>query len=282
MHLSIPEASSPIKQSILRDPQFELRMPPSAPAATSTFPSLSNSTSTGLSNSYGTKGFKPADKTLIHQWTLRQFQENSLNPTVTAIEEDEYTRYIEHPLNLPLVVSNEIPSADDPGALDYYEYLDMSDIGAQKDTEAQPMRPATTTGFHRDIDVESIRSFSTFPRPTSSAGYPFTPFSHPSSHPHQHPPIPSHYSLYQHQHPHYPLHQDYPVEQPAAVGKFATAEEDIDEFEEFLKVSDNPLDVEDEDGAKKRYKAYRQWLRGKSFFKQSKVDPEWQNQLPVR
>jgi hypothetical protein len=282
MHLSIPEAGSPVKQSILRDPQFEIRMPASAPAATSTFPSLSNSTSTGLSNSYGTKGFKPADKTLIHQWTLRQFQENSLNPTVTAIEEDEYTRYIEHPLNLPLVVSNEIPSADDPGALDYYEYLDMSDSGAQKEIEALPMRSATTTGFHRDIDAESIRSFNTFPRPTSSAGYPFTPFSHPSSHPHHHLPIPSHYSFYQHQHPHYPLHHDYPVEQPAALGKFATAEEDIDEFEEFLKVSDNPLDVEDEDGAKKRYKAYRQWLRGKSFFKQSKVDPEWQNQLPVR
>jgi hypothetical protein len=49
-----------------------------------------------------------------------------------------------------------------------------------------------------------------------------------------------------------------------------------------LRVRENPLDVGDEDGDKKRYKAYRQWLRGKSFFKQSKVDPEWQNQLPVR
>jgi|TARA_R110002003_G_scaffold96_30_gene7678 hypothetical protein len=64
--------------------------------------------------------------------------------------------------------------------------------------------------------------------------------------------------------------------------KFETPEQDIEEFEEFLKVKENPLDVEDEDGDKKRYKAYRQWLRGKSFFKQSKVDPEWQNQLPVR
>jgi len=291
LHLSIPEAGSPAKQSILRDPHFEIRMPSSAPAATRTFPSLSNSTSTGLSNSYGTRGFRPADKTLIHQWTLRQFQENSLNPTVTAIEEDEYTRYVEHPLNLPLVVSNDIPSADDPGAFDYYEYLDMSETAPQKETETLSMRP-TTAASYRDMDTESIRSFNTFPRPTSSAGYPFTPFSHPSSHPHQHPPIPSHYSLYQHHHQalhpyahtHYAQHQDYhSIEQPAAgPGKFVTAEEDIDEFEEFLKVQDNPLDVEDDDGAKKRYKAYRQWLRGKSFFKQSKVDPEWEMQLPVR
>jgi hypothetical protein len=85
-------------------------------------------------------------------------------------------------------------------------------------------------------------------------------------------------------HPH--LHTDYP-EDPAThmhvtSRKFETPEQDIEEFEEFLKVKENPLDVEDEDGDKKRYKAYRQWLRGKSFFKQSKVDPEWQNQLPVR
>ncbi|KAF2688181.1 hypothetical protein K458DRAFT_385750 [Lentithecium fluviatile CBS 122367] len=282
IHLTIPEAGSSVKQSILRDSQFETHMPSSAPAATRTFPSLSNSTSTGLSSGFGTKSFKPADKTLIHQWTLAQFQENSLNPTVTAVEEDEYSRYIEHPLNLPLVVSNEIPSLDDPGALDYYEYLDMSESnGAQKDTEQLSFRPSTAN-FHQDTDAASIRSFNTYPRPTSAASnYPATPFSHPSAHPHQHPPIPSHYGLYPHQYPHYP-HQDYTVEQPATQGKFVTVEEDIDEFEEFLKVKDNPLDVEDDDGAKKRYKAYRQWLRGKSFFKQSKVDPEWQNQLPVR
>jgi hypothetical protein len=38
---------------------------------------------------------------------------------------------------------------------------------------------------------------------------------------------------------------------------------------------EEPLTVTDEDGNKKRYKAYRQWLRGKSLFKQSKVDPEY-------
>jgi hypothetical protein len=54
-------------------------------------------------------------------------------------------------------------------------------------------------------------------------------------------------------------------------------EEDVADFAEFLAISEkeNALTVSDEDGGRKRYKAYRQWLRGKSFFKQSKVDPEY-------
>ena len=52
------------------------------------------------------------------------------------------------------------------------------------------------------------------------------------------------------------------------------SEEDLADYAEFLTVTENPLDVTEEDGGKKRYKAYRQWLRGKSLFKQSKVDPE--------
>ena len=53
------------------------------------------------------------------------------------------------------------------------------------------------------------------------------------------------------------------------------SEEDLADYAEFLTVTENPLDVTEEDGTKKRYKAYRQWLRGKSLFKQSKVDPEF-------
>jgi len=51
------------------------------------------------------------------------------------------------------------------------------------------------------------------------------------------------------------------------------SEEDFADYAEFLTVGENPLTVTEEDGGKKRYKAYRQWLRGKSLFKQSKVDP---------
>ena len=54
---------------------------------------------------------------------------------------------------------------------------------------------------------------------------------------------------------------------------------DLQDFIEYLHVVDNPLDVNEEDRGKKRYKAYSKWLRGKSFFKQSKVDPEYEAHL---
>ncbi|KZF23226.1 hypothetical protein L228DRAFT_245965 [Xylona heveae TC161] len=45
-------------------------------------------------------------------------------------------------------------------------------------------------------------------------------------------------------------------------------EEDFADYAEFLEVPDDPLTVTDADMPKKRYKAYRQWLKGKSLFKQ--------------
>jgi len=49
-------------------------------------------------------------------------------------------------------------------------------------------------------------------------------------------------------------------------------EEDRAVYEELLKVGDNPLTVTEEDANKKRYKAYRKWLRGKSLFKKQPID----------
>lgn len=50
------------------------------------------------------------------------------------------------------------------------------------------------------------------------------------------------------------------------------SEEELDVYAELLKVGENPLTVTEEDAPKKRYKAYRKWLRGKSFFKQQPLD----------
>lgn len=50
---------------------------------------------------------------------------------------------------------------------------------------------------------------------------------------------------------------------------------DLQDYWDFVDERVDPLTVTEEDGGKKRYKAYRQWLRGKSLFKQSKVDPEY-------
>ncbi|CAO2654910.1 Nn.00g116430.m01.CDS01 [Neocucurbitaria sp. VM-36] len=277
IHLSVPHTDSPAKQSILRDPHFETQMPSSRPSAIGTFQSMNNSTSTSTGLSSTLKpGFKPADKALINQWTLAQFYDNSMNPSVSGTEEDEYSRYVEHPLSLPLVVSSEMPSADDPTAMEYYDYLCMTEGGVQvpKESDEDYIRIDTTDLPRLDTDVASVRSFASHARPMTSQSI-NTPFSHAPSYsfPQQHP-----------LHPH--LHQTYPADTTPQTyttpGKFHTTEEDIEEFEEFLKIRENPLDVEEDDGGKKRYKAYRQWLRGKSFFKQSKVDPEWQNQLPVR
>jgi hypothetical protein len=43
-------------------------------------------------------------------------------------------------------------------------------------------------------------------------------------------------------------------------------------YAEMVRVAENPLTVTEEDAVKKRYKAYRKWLRGKSLFKQLPVD----------
>lgn len=49
-------------------------------------------------------------------------------------------------------------------------------------------------------------------------------------------------------------------------------DEEVDVYGELLKVGENPLTVTEEDASKKRYKAYRKWLHGKSFFKQQPLD----------
>lgn len=165
----------PAKQSILRDPHFEITLPPST--------SLDTSTST----------FKPADKNLMHQWTLNEFHNNSLNPSVTAAEAEEYERYISHPLNLPLVISTETLDDVADSNLDFVEYLSSvsGDVGA------------------------------------------------------------------------------------ASTAELSVSDEDLADYMGFLEVPENPLTVTEEDHGKKRYKAYHKWIRGKSLFKLSKVDPEY-------
>jgi len=142
----------------------------------------------------GEKQFRAADKAQMHLWTLNQFHSQSLHPSVSDAEAREYDRYITHPLNLPLVVSTELPS---DANLDYVEYIHKAGGGAFDEFEQDDT-------FAAGID-----------------------------------------------------------------------EQDIQHYFDFLAEKVDPLTVTEEDNTKKRYKAYRQWLRGKSLFKQSKVDPEY-------
>ena len=57
-----------------------------------------------------------------------------------------------------------------------------------------------------------------------------------------------------------------------AVNNSHSIEEDVADHVEFLDIGEDPLTVTEVDAAKKRYKAYRQWVKGKSLFKQ-RVDP---------
>ena len=180
-----PPGQDPIiKHSILRDPQMVLALPPLSSSASQTF--------------------QPADKNLMTQWTLNQFYNNSLNPSITASEAEEYERYVSHPVNIPLVISTEFPADAHP---DYVEYANS--VGG-------PMLNANVDGM---VDDEQL--------------------------------------------------------QQAQGRGWEVGEEDLKYYEDFVTVHDDPLTVNDEDGGKKRYKAYKQWLRGKSLFKQSKVDPEY-------
>lgn len=123
------------------------------------------------------------EKSRAAQWTFKKAVHESLNPTVSAQEMDDYARYIAHPQNLPLVVSANLPEEYDS---EYQEYV-----------------------------AGNWQSNSLLP---------------------------------------------------------SGAEDQNEEYTELLKVGENPLTVTEEDGEKKRYKAYRKWLRGKSFFKQQPVD----------
>jgi len=129
----------------------------------------------------------PADKAQMHLWTLNQFHSQSLHPSVSGPEAREYDRYISHPLNLPLVVSADVPS---DANLEYVEYIHQQDLDQAEQYQA-------------------------------------------------------------------------------------VSERDLQHFWDFVGEKVDPLTVGEEDGEKKRYKAYRQWLRGKSLFKQIKVDPEY-------
>jgi len=126
----------------------------------------------------------PLEKSKAAQWTFTKAVHQSLNPSVTQSEQEDYGRYVSHPQTLPLVISAHEQGENDS---EYRDYI--------------------TGTWHLDA--------------------------------HNGPA---------------------PEDDTAAY------------YDELLRVGENPLTVTEEDAQKKRYKAYRKWLRGKSFFKQQPVD----------
>lgn len=138
------------------------------------------------------------DKSKAAQWTFTQVVHESLNPSVSQQETDDYARYISHPQTLPLVVSTEMPAEIEAEYLDFVKGP-WRDIGVV----------TTVDGISGGGNAETERGL-----------------------------------------------------------------EEIAEYRDFLSIAkaENPLMVLEEDGVKKRYKAYRKWLLGKSLFKQQPID----------
>ncbi|KAL1994994.1 hypothetical protein VTN49DRAFT_1181 [Thermomyces lanuginosus] len=185
-------------------------VPPSAenqPSATgimkdiTMFASSSSTTlipsSTGPDSVQSTQPASPT-KAQAAQWTLRQLVEDSLNPSVTAAEAEEYERYVNHPLKVPLVVTSD------------------------DSLEAEAMLRERGANLELLEYVNKARLASDRMGGGSDEAY--------------------------------------------------VSGEDLSDYIEFLTVSEEGLTVTKEDYDKKRYKRYRQWLRGKSLFKQ-RVDP---------
>ncbi|OAX85161.1 hypothetical protein ACJ72_00463 [Emergomyces africanus] len=173
--------SNPIQNWLQQPPSAEKDPPHAGIMKTPRF-ELSDKPETYLANNSHT----PSKAQLI-QWSLDELVYESLHPSVSAVEAEEYERYINHPLKVPLVVTSEdtlaaASLAERGSNLDLFEYANKCTLD--------------------DANLDLV------------------------------------------------------------------AEDNLPDYLEFLNVSEEGLTVITEDHDKKRYKRYRQWLRGKSLFKQ--------------
>ncbi len=153
------------------------------------------------------------EKNRAAQWSFSQVVHESLNPSVSGAEMEDYASYVTHPQTLPLVLfSNSNDDFGGGGAAGPYAGADLrhdDDAAAASEYRDYLYGSWQTEGLGGDGNV---------------------------------------------------------------IGGGTTSREDLAAYAELLRVGDSPLTVVDEDLAKKRYKAYRKWLRGKSLFKQQPVD----------
>ncbi|KAL8372428.1 hypothetical protein RB595_001975 [Gaeumannomyces hyphopodioides] len=178
------------------------------------------------------------EKTRAAQWTFAKMVHESLNPSVSGDETEDYARYISHPQTLPLVVTADPEPSDDVDG-EYQEYV---------------------SGSWQTVGLT--------PKATSSVG------GGGGTNGSSHHPLLHHHHYHR---THSPAHShDFGYGQDRAGSILGRdMDEDGDDtrvYEELLRVGENPLTVTEEDTQKKRYKAYGKWLRGKSLFKQQPVD----------
>ncbi|KJR87900.1 FIG4 protein [Sporothrix schenckii 1099-18] len=176
------------------------------------------------------------DKARQAQLTFAKMVQDSLNPSVQ--ETEDYERYISHPQNLQIVVSTDetVIAGAAPAAGLPGGLSPSAGISAASNEEYQEY---VNGSWKTDGLGMSFSEPGQVPRSNSAN---FLPAAVASSI----PSIPG-------------LDQDRPDDELAVYG-------------ELIRVPENPLTVTEGDAQKKRYKAYRKWLRGKSLFKQQMVD----------
>jgi hypothetical protein len=204
----------------------------------------------------GTNGTATADKphqtalekSRAAQQTFTQVVHDSLNPSVTPAEAADYARYVSHPHNLPLVVS----SSSSP---DHDKVVPSAGLGASGgsggEDEIEPEYIEFVRGKWMREGLGGLDVAFAFDSPAINGnsnldGRVGTPATASSGH------------------------------DGVVNGASGSGGEDLDSdralYAETVRVAENPLTVTEEDQLKKRYKAYRKWLRGKSLFKQTPVD----------
>ncbi|KAK4042800.1 SacI homology domain-containing protein [Parachaetomium inaequale] len=191
------------------------------------------------------------EKSRAAQQTFTQVVRDSLDPAVSAAEAADYARYVDHPQNLPLVVP---PSAD------------SSNMFMLPVDEIEPEYIEFVKGAWREEGLGREGDFLVERKGSGSDG---------DRHPHHR------------HHPHHHRHDDEENGNGNGSGSGngnggrnggnhhhhqGEQEDDRALYAETVRVAENPLTVTEEDALKKRYKAYRKWLRGKSLFKQQPVD----------
>ncbi|KAL2153343.1 hypothetical protein VTH82DRAFT_4498 [Thermothelomyces myriococcoides] len=183
------------------------------------------------------------EKSRAAQQTFTQVVHDSLNPTVSAAEAADYARYVAHPQNLPLVVSSSPTSmlpAEEEIEPEYLEYVN----GAWKEEglgravgdyfDPSSLYGGGGNGENGRVEING-----------PSIGRGANGIGGTSSEVHA---------------------------RNGGIYQGEGVEDDWVLYAETVRVPENPLTVTEEDALKKRYKAYRKWLRGKSLFKQQPVD----------
>ena len=198
----------------------------------------------------------PLEKSRAAQWTIKKVVHESLNPSVSGQEMEDYLSYVTHPQTLPLVVSDNNYNYESSGpgvegddnnqydtaaVAEYRDYLrghtswvSQSHDHGQDQNQSQSRDREVLGVYHDSVPGVIGRGLGGYGHVYVRAGSNATASD---------------------------------TEDTTVNGGSMGAT-----YAELLKVGESPLTVLDGDFSKKRYKAYGKWLRGKSLFKQPPVD----------